>query len=197
VPDAAVDELVVRSAEPREGGRRPVDLTGQEFGPIVVMRRHGSENRHSTWWCRCTVCGRECARNGYQLRHGPKRCPDCGARRPAAGDRVHFQPAKAAPPTPAHVPAVQNRPPSDDSPAAAPTERQRLRQPPHWQVVLGAPIADVVAALRASGCTLRVSAGVLGLSGPLAAGQALRALQQRRSGEVIQFLLAEDMAGAA
>jgi hypothetical protein len=56
---------------------------------------------------------------------------------------------------------------------------QPLRSVPSWQVVLAGPIAEVVAALRSAGCAIRLTAGCLDASGPLSAGQALRALRRR------------------
>jgi hypothetical protein len=64
------------------------------------------------------------------------------------------------------------------------------RPAPHWQVVLAAPIAEVLEAMRAANCDIRLTAGCLDASGPLSAAQALRALR-RRGREVERHLQSE------
>jgi hypothetical protein len=54
------------------------DITDQQFGKLVVLRREGKD-RHgaSTWFCRCS-CGEECVVLGTYLRRGKKvHCGKC------------------------------------------------------------------------------------------------------------------------
>jgi len=50
-----------------------VDLTGQRFGKLLVLRRCGSKNGHAAWLCRCD-CGNEKIMSASSLRSGTKSC---------------------------------------------------------------------------------------------------------------------------
>lgn len=59
-------------------GRHAIDLTGQRFGNLVVLRRQGSaEGGQVIWQCRCD-CGGGHSVLGQSLRRGlSQRCPAC------------------------------------------------------------------------------------------------------------------------
>lgn len=46
-----------------------IDITGQKFGKLFVVKRCGSANGQALWLCRCD-CGNMSTVRGYQLRHG-------------------------------------------------------------------------------------------------------------------------------
>ena len=54
--------------------RRPnaVDLTGQVFGYLTVLRREGTRRKYALWRCRCT-CGKECLAASNLLKEGRKK----------------------------------------------------------------------------------------------------------------------------
>lgn len=53
-----------------------IDLTGQRFGRLVVIKRNGSDgNRNATWDC-CCDCGNKTVVSGSELRRG--RTKSCG-----------------------------------------------------------------------------------------------------------------------
>lgn len=52
-----------------------VDLTGQQFGRLVVLEREGSIRGHAAWRCRCE-CGKEIVTMSCSLRSG--RTTSCG-----------------------------------------------------------------------------------------------------------------------
>ncbi len=52
-----------------------IDLTGQHFGALAVIRRAGLRRNGATWLCRCS-CGREIVCEGSNLRRGKSR--SCG-----------------------------------------------------------------------------------------------------------------------
>ena len=61
-----------------------LDLTGQKFGYLTVLRRHGTTNtktKKATWLCRCD-CGNKVVRISQNLRladkHRPNAMPNCG-----------------------------------------------------------------------------------------------------------------------
>ena len=60
------------------GGRNVVDLTGQQFGRLLVIARAGSSNTgQAMWLVRCS-CGTEKAIRGHSLRHYRARsCDEC------------------------------------------------------------------------------------------------------------------------
>ena len=59
-----------------------IDLTGQRFGRLTVLRREGTYRNYSsdktlpTWRCRCD-CGRETVVNGNNLRCGVTQSCGC------------------------------------------------------------------------------------------------------------------------
>ncbi|WP_125544342.1 alcohol dehydrogenase [Levilactobacillus lindianensis] len=49
---------------------RLLDLSGQQFGRLTVIRRDGTaKNGNATWLCKCS-CGRLVTVDSYRLRHG-------------------------------------------------------------------------------------------------------------------------------
>lgn len=64
-----------------------IDLTGKQFGDLVVQKRVASDCRRvSRWKCRCK-CGTTCVVNGDSLRRGNTK--SCGCRRRLGGRFVH------------------------------------------------------------------------------------------------------------
>ena len=50
------------------GQHKAIDLTGQKFGELTVIKKVGSDNsRRSVWLCKCS-CGEECEYPSYVLR---------------------------------------------------------------------------------------------------------------------------------
>ena len=50
-----------------------IDLTGQQFGRLLVKNRHGLDGRNTTWDCQCSCGGPKAASvivQSYNLRHG-------------------------------------------------------------------------------------------------------------------------------
>jgi len=83
--------LAVRGTKLRSGGVRScgclkreltskrctIDLTGQKFGRLTVVKRQGSDKQaKATWLCRCN-CGNEKVIAGYRLRRGNVRSCGC------------------------------------------------------------------------------------------------------------------------
>lgn len=67
-------------------GRKAVDLTGQRFGKLTVLRRvENSKHRALRWLCRCD-CGREKVVFGQYLRNG--RTTNCGCEPKPRGRRA-------------------------------------------------------------------------------------------------------------
>ena len=62
-----------------------VDLTGQRFGRLVVLRRADNIGRQTAWLCKCD-CGNESIVLGYALRRGTIQSCGCG-RNEAARER--------------------------------------------------------------------------------------------------------------
>jgi Protein of unknown function (DUF1367) len=57
-------------------GRRRIDITGQTFGRLTVLRSTGQDRRGEFWWdCRC-ACGKYTEARGSQLR--AQRIRSCG-----------------------------------------------------------------------------------------------------------------------
>ena len=52
-----------------------MDITGQRFGRLTVLKEVPSENNRTRWLCRC-ICGTEVEREGKTLRNG--RTKSCG-----------------------------------------------------------------------------------------------------------------------
>jgi hypothetical protein len=50
-------------------GRKAIDLTGQQFGRLTVINRHGTQCGSVTWFCKCS-CGGEKVAAGHNLRSG-------------------------------------------------------------------------------------------------------------------------------
>ena len=46
-----------------------VDLTGDTYGRLKVIKRADVKNKHHTWLCQC-VCGRQTVVAGHHLKHG-------------------------------------------------------------------------------------------------------------------------------
>lgn len=42
------------------------DLTGQRFGKLIVISRHGTKRGNATWLCHCD-CGNDCVVNAHEL----------------------------------------------------------------------------------------------------------------------------------
>lgn len=59
---------------------RPIDLAGQRFGMLQVLRREGVIGQHAAWLCACD-CGGTAVRSGAELRIG--RTHSCGCQRTA------------------------------------------------------------------------------------------------------------------
>lgn len=55
-----------------------IDLTGQRFGLLTVIKRSGTQGKSSTWLCRCD-CGNECTVQGGNLR--ARHTTSCGCYR--------------------------------------------------------------------------------------------------------------------
>lgn len=55
---------------------KKIDLTGQRFGRLVVIREAGRKNGHVAWLCRCD-CGNEVVINGAYLRNGKSQSCGC------------------------------------------------------------------------------------------------------------------------
>jgi hypothetical protein len=62
-----------------------IDLTGQRFGRLVAIRRHGTVNHGASWLCRCD-CGCEHVVRAVSLRRGDTK--SCGCQ------RWQYQPAE-------------------------------------------------------------------------------------------------------
>ena len=54
---------------------RAIDLTGQQFGDLIVIERSGTRNRYALWTCRCS-CGATREATSNELRSG--RVTNCG-----------------------------------------------------------------------------------------------------------------------
>lgn len=52
-----------------------VDLSGQRFGRLLVVKRQGTMNGHAAWLCRCD-CGKEIVTRSCDLRNG--KTTSCG-----------------------------------------------------------------------------------------------------------------------
>lgn len=57
---------------------RLIDLTGQRFGRLIVLKRSFSSRKagHAMWLCRCD-CGNTCIKGSYELRQGLVRSCGC------------------------------------------------------------------------------------------------------------------------
>ncbi|WP_424667281.1 hypothetical protein [Candidatus Binatus sp.] len=54
-----------------------IDLTGQRFGRLVVLRRDGSDAKGGALWVCCCDCGTETTVRGYHLRSGHSKSCGC------------------------------------------------------------------------------------------------------------------------
>lgn len=54
---------------------KALEIAGQKFGQLTVIRREGSTKQGATWLCLCD-CGKECIAIGKLLRYGT--ITDCG-----------------------------------------------------------------------------------------------------------------------
>ena len=59
-----------------------IDMVGERFGSLVVLRRNGAKRGQALWRCKCD-CGSECDGLGYKLRKGIK--ISCGCREGEGG----------------------------------------------------------------------------------------------------------------
>jgi len=57
---------------------KPVDITGQRFGRLLVLKPVGIRNHGVYWLCRCD-CGADCVRRGTDLRFNASRVAACQA----------------------------------------------------------------------------------------------------------------------
>ena len=57
---------------------RLIDLTGQRFGHLTVIKRAGSQGKNTTWLCRCE-CGKECIVQSSNLKN--QKNISCGCNR--------------------------------------------------------------------------------------------------------------------
>lgn len=58
-------------------GRKPIDLTGQRFGRLTVVKRSGSTpQKLALWLCKCD-CGNEKIIDGHTLRRGGSKSCGC------------------------------------------------------------------------------------------------------------------------
>ena len=55
---------------------KKIDLTGQRFGRLLVIREAGRKNGHVAWLCKCD-CGNEVVINGAYLRNGKSQSCGC------------------------------------------------------------------------------------------------------------------------
>ena len=62
-----------------EHSRQKLDLTGQRFGRLTVLRPAENIGRRTAWLCLCD-CGREAVVKTYHLRSG--KCSSCGCKNP-------------------------------------------------------------------------------------------------------------------
>ena len=53
-----------------------IDLTGQVFDQLTVIKKAPSKNRHTMWECLCS-CGEKCIVSGEYLK-APIKPRDCG-----------------------------------------------------------------------------------------------------------------------
>lgn len=73
-------------------GSNFIDLTGQRYGQLTVLRRAldvdvGKGKKKTKWVCRCD-CGKECEARGNNLRTGGTRSCGCLQHEPVAEDRA-------------------------------------------------------------------------------------------------------------
>lgn len=65
--------------------RRKVDLAGQQYGRLTVLRRAENVGSRTAWLCRC-ACGREVVVKTCHLRDGHTR--SCGCLRAPGGEKI-------------------------------------------------------------------------------------------------------------
>ncbi len=65
-----------------------IDLTGQQFGSLIVLEQAGYKDRCAAWLCRCS-CGHEWVVSGGNLRKsgGVRSCKSCSSRENLLGRR--------------------------------------------------------------------------------------------------------------
>lgn len=57
-------------------GKNFIDITGETFGNLLVIKRMSGTNNTVKWLCQCTLCGNTYEVNSYTLRHGKANpCP--------------------------------------------------------------------------------------------------------------------------
>ena len=67
--------------------RKKLDLTGQRFGRLTVLRPAENIDQRTAWFCRCD-CGREAVVKTCHLRSG--HTSSCGCARPSVADRLTY-----------------------------------------------------------------------------------------------------------
>ena len=55
---------------------KKIDLTGERFGKLTVIKEAGSHSQHITWLCKCD-CGNETIVQGYNLKNGNSKSCGC------------------------------------------------------------------------------------------------------------------------
>ena len=73
-----------------------VDLSGQTFGTLLVLRKDGEatkKNRRGTYWCKCSECNKEKLISSNLFR-GRKPVVSCGCRRAAGYTHPRANPTK-------------------------------------------------------------------------------------------------------
>lgn len=68
-----------------------IDLTGQKFGKLTVLRQAETDNHHTRWLARCE-CGRETIVYGHDLKRG--KTVGCGSCRKKKEERVREFPTE-------------------------------------------------------------------------------------------------------
>jgi hypothetical protein len=55
---------------------KSINLTGQRFGRLTVLRFHKIDNRRTMWWCRC-ACGQHKSADAHSLKRGSTKSCGC------------------------------------------------------------------------------------------------------------------------
>lgn len=68
--------------------RQIIDMTGQTYGDLKVLRQEGRDSRGKPMWlCECLNCGKQRSLSGYSLRVGDTK--SCGCRRGKNKQKKH------------------------------------------------------------------------------------------------------------
>ena len=66
-----------------------VDITGQRFGRLTVVRREETKNKHTMWLCVCD-CGNEIVADGYNIKYAHTTSCGCVQKeRTSKANRTH------------------------------------------------------------------------------------------------------------